>query len=168
MRCCDYCGKENDDASVNCAGCGCSLVESDNKDGQSTGEVARYIFRAIICLLGFGLLFLFFRYGIWRAGPKAWLTFGALTGLFIGYGIRTATNGMTKRHPLENQYRSGFTLLTCPVPKERSVHLSFRTFQRKGHPHPALSRSTPGHFPSGLSPKTSRPTELETRPHPGL
>ena len=62
---------------------------------------------------------------------------------------------MTKRHPLENQHWSGFTLLTCPVPKERSVHLSFRTFQRKGHPHPALSRSTPGHFPSGLSPKPS-------------
>src|ERR1035441_3482104 len=40
--------------------------------------------------------------------------------------VRTATNGMTKRHPLENQHRSGFTLLTCPVPKERSVHLSFQ------------------------------------------
>src|ERR1035441_8152963 len=63
---------------------------------------------------------------------------------------------MTKRHPLENQHRSGFTLLTCPVPKERSVHLSFRTFQRKGHPHPALSRSTPGHFLADFSPKTSR------------
>jgi uncharacterized repeat protein (TIGR03803 family) len=29
---------------------------------------------------------------------------------------KTATNGVTKRHPLENQYRSSFTLLTCPVP----------------------------------------------------
>jgi hypothetical protein len=83
MRTCNYCGKENDDASVNCAGCGCPLVESDTRDGQSL----RHIFRVFICLLGVGLLYLFFRYGIWRAGPKAWLTFGAITGLFIGYGI---------------------------------------------------------------------------------
>ncbi len=47
----------------------------------------KYFFRTIVCLLGFGLLFLFFRYGIWRAGLKVWLVFGALTGLFIGYGI---------------------------------------------------------------------------------
>jgi len=49
-------------------------------------------------------------------------------------------------------------------PMERSFHLSFRTFQRKGHPHPALSGSTPEDFPLGLSPKISQPTELETRP----
>ena len=85
MRC-DYCGKENDGASVNCAGCGCSLVEPDN-NRKSTVDVPRYIFRAIICLLGIGLLIMFFAYGIWRAGPKVWMTFGALTGLFIGYGI---------------------------------------------------------------------------------
>ena len=63
----------------------------------------------------------------------------------------------------EKQVRSSFTLLTCPVREERSVHLSFRTLQHKGHPHPVLSRSTPRNFPSGLSPKISRPTELETR-----
>lgn len=83
MRSCNYCGKENDDASVNCVGCGCSLIEPDDKDGQGL----RHIFRVIICLLGFGLLYLFFRYGIWRAGLKAWMTFGALSGLFVGYGI---------------------------------------------------------------------------------
>jgi tetratricopeptide (TPR) repeat protein len=83
MRSCNYCGKENDDASANCVGCGCQLVESDNKDGQSL----RYIFRVFIGLLGIGLLYLFFAYGIWRAGLKAWMIFGALTGLFIGYGI---------------------------------------------------------------------------------
>src|ERR1035437_6218040 len=69
--------------------------------------------------------------------------------------------------PFENQHRSSFTLLTCPVPKERSVgfpslpliscptedfrlanrdHLSFRTLQHKGYPHPVLSRSTPRTF----------------------
>jgi hypothetical protein len=68
-----------------------------------------------------------------------------------------ATNGMTKRHPLESQHWSGFTLLTCPATMGRSFHLSFRTFQRKGPPHPALPKSTPeklyseiwvnGHFP---------------------
>jgi hypothetical protein len=68
---------------------------------------------------------------------------------FGRWEFMTATNGMTKRHPLENQHRSSFTLLTCPVPKERSFHLSFRTSQRTGHPHPALSRSTPGDFSFG-------------------
>jgi hypothetical protein len=87
MRSCDYCGKENDDASDICAGCGCSLVEPDNKNNPFTGEVARYIFRAVICLFGIGLLVIFFVYGIWRAGIKAWMTFGAITGLFIGYGV---------------------------------------------------------------------------------
>jgi hypothetical protein len=47
----------------------------------------KYIFRTVICLLGFGLLFMFFRYGIWKTGLGAWMTFGAVTGLFIGYGI---------------------------------------------------------------------------------
>ena len=59
------------------------IVKSDSQDGQSL----RHIFRVFIGLFGIGLLFLFFRYGIWRAGLKAWMTFGALTGLFIGYGI---------------------------------------------------------------------------------
>jgi hypothetical protein len=66
-------------------------------------------------------------------------------------------------HPFEKQCRSSFTLLTCPVTMERSFHLSFRTFQHKGHPHPVLSRSTPRDFHLGLSPKISRSTELETR-----
>lgn len=83
MRSCNYCGKENDDALANCAACGCPLVESDKKDGQPL----RHIFRMFIFLLGIGLLYLFFAYGIWRAGLKAWMTFGALTGLFIGYGM---------------------------------------------------------------------------------
>ena len=87
MRCCDYCGKENEDTSVNCAGCGCSLIKPDIEDSPSGREAARYLFRVVIGLFGIGLLFLFFRYGIWRAGPKAWMTFGAITGLFIGYGI---------------------------------------------------------------------------------
>jgi hypothetical protein len=82
MRSCDYCGKENDDASDNCAGCGCSLVKPDN---QSSGNIVG--FRAIVLLIGIGLLVMFFVYGIWRAGLKAWMTFGAITGLFIGYGI---------------------------------------------------------------------------------
>jgi YD repeat-containing protein len=59
------------------------------------------------------------------------------------HSIRTATNGMTICHPFESQYRMSFTLLTCPVTMERSFHLSFRTPQHKGHPHPVLSRSTP-------------------------
>ena len=96
----------------------------------------------------------------------------------------TATNGMTKRDPHKSQHRMSFTLLTCPVREERSVgfpslpliscptqdfrfanrdHLSFRTLQHKGHPHPVLSKSTPRNFPLGLSPKISRSTELEAR-----
>src|ERR1035437_4122905 len=83
--------------------------------------------------------------------------------IFFRRGNKTATNGMTKRHPFENQYRSSLMLLACPVPKERSFHLSVRTLQHKGHPHPVLSRSTPRNFPLGLSPKISRSTELEAR-----
>jgi hypothetical protein len=83
MHRCDYCGKENDDASVYCAGCGGSLVKPDDKDDQSF----RGVFRVFTAILGFGLLFLFFHDGIWRDSFRAWMTFGALTGLFIGYGI---------------------------------------------------------------------------------
>jgi hypothetical protein len=84
-----------------------------------------------------------------------------------GYGM-TATNGMTNVTHLKNNTGSSFTLLTYPVTMERSFHLSFRTLQHKGRPHPVLSRSTPRNFPLGLSPKISRSTELEARPHLAL
>lgn len=61
---------------------------------------------------------------------------------------------------------SGFTLLTCPAWKGRRVHLSFRTAQHTGHPHPVLSRSTSG-FPA-LSPTGSVLTELGPRLLPAL
>jgi|SRR5882724_710396 len=61
----------------------------------------------------------------------------------------TATNGMTNVTHLKINAGSGFTLLTCPVREERSFHLSFRTLQHKGHPHPVLSRSTPARFSIG-------------------
>jgi RHS repeat-associated protein len=44
----------------------------------------------------------------------------------------------------EDRFRRSFTLLTCPASMGRSVHLSFRTPQDTGHPHPVLSRSTSG------------------------
>src|SRR5262249_32022580 len=72
------------------------------------------------------------------------------------------------RHPFESQHRIGFTLLTCPASLGRSFHLSLRTPQSKGRPHPGLSWSTPRNFPSAFSPKTPRQTELETRPFPAL
>ena len=33
------------------------------------------------------MLVIFFVYGIWKTGIKAWMIFGAITGLFIGYGV---------------------------------------------------------------------------------
>jgi len=79
-----------------------------------------------------------------------------------------ATNGMTKRHPFENQHRSSFTLLACPVTMERSFHLSFRTPQHKGHPHPVLSRSTPEDFYLALSPKIIPANRVRNATAPAL
>jgi len=65
-----------------------------------------------------------------------------------------------------NNAGCSFTLLTCLPAKGESVHLSFRTPQRSGHPHPALSRSTaeaPALLTTGVA-----PTELEARLHPAL
>jgi hypothetical protein len=59
-----------------------------------------------------------------------------------------------------------FTLLTCPATMGRSFHLSFRTSQHKGHPHPVLSRSTKG--VSALITADSLSTELEARLHLAL
>jgi len=48
----------------------------------------------------------------------------------------TATNGMTKATHLK--INIGAASRYCPVLAERSVHLSFRTFQDTGHPYPVL------------------------------
>jgi hypothetical protein len=63
---------------------------------------------------------------------------------------KTATNGMTSVTHLKNNTGNSFTLLTCPVRKERSVHLSFRTFQHTRATHiQCCPRSTPGNFVFG-------------------
>jgi hypothetical protein len=56
---------------------------------QSVGnKVATYIARAVICLFGVGLLITFVAFKIWKTADfKMWMTFGALIGLCIGYGL---------------------------------------------------------------------------------
>ena len=58
-------------------------------NNQSAGNrVATYIARVIICLFGIGLLILFVGFKIWKTADfKMWMTFGALIGLCIGYGL---------------------------------------------------------------------------------
>ena len=59
------------------------------RNNQSAGNrVATYIARVIICLFGIGLLILFVGIKIWKTADfKMWMTFGALIGLCIGYGL---------------------------------------------------------------------------------
>jgi hypothetical protein len=59
------------------------------KRNQSAGnKIATYITRAIICLFGIGLLIIFIVSKIWKTTNfKVWMTFGALIGLCVGYGI---------------------------------------------------------------------------------
>jgi len=59
------------------------------KSNQSAGnKVATYIARGIICLFGIGLLIVFIISKIWKtANYHVWMTFGALIGLCVGYGI---------------------------------------------------------------------------------
>jgi hypothetical protein len=110
--------------------------------------------------------------GSLSVGSDAWIAQAFITGSDSGGYVldssKTATKGMTNVTHLKINTESSFTLLTCPVQTERSFHLSFRTLQHPGHPHPMLLRSTPRNFPSGLSPKISRPTELEARPPTAL
>jgi hypothetical protein len=56
---------------------------------QSAGnKAATYIARVIICLFGVGLLIVFVAFKIWETADfKIWMTFGALIGLCVGYGI---------------------------------------------------------------------------------
>ena len=88
-----------------------------------------------------------------RGGLPVYAT-GPSTCVSRGQGLYRRPQGRCdRRQPIAGLWpafqigtRSSFTLLTCPAANGRSVHLSFRTFQRKGHPHPALSRSTSGAF----------------------
>ena len=59
-------------------------------------------------------------------------------------------------HLFESQHLSGFLEFKVPQLRDASSHIFIRTSQHKGHPHPVLSRSTPGNVPLGLSPKISR------------
>ena len=66
---------------------GC-MNERPQSNQSSGNKVATYIARAIICLFGAGLLIYFVAFNMWKtADIKTWMTFGALTGLCIGYGI---------------------------------------------------------------------------------
>jgi len=51
-------------------------------------KIATYIARAVVCCLGVALLIAFVAFGGWKtANLKVWMTFGALIGLCIGYGV---------------------------------------------------------------------------------
>ena len=49
-------------------------------------------------------------------------TFAFRSDPTIGYSDKTATKGMTKVTPKKVNAGSSFTLHTCPVHEERSVH----------------------------------------------
>ena len=150
---CDTSCWSSDDGVLDCNGL---ILDSTNAAYLNYNVVEHNEFTNLICSAG--TLWFWFSpdwdsQNLGGSGPGDWGRFS-----------KTATNGMTKRHPLESQRRKSFTLFTCPVREERSFRLSFRTSQHPGHPHPMLSGSTPRKLYPGLSPKFSRPTELETRP----
>ena len=64
-------------------------MNEHDKNKQSAGnKVATYIARGVISLFGVGLLIIFVAFKIWKTADfKIWMTFGALIGLCVGYGL---------------------------------------------------------------------------------
>lgn len=64
------------------------MSERPKNDQSARNKAATYIARAVICLFGVGLLIIFIISKIWQTvNLKVWMTFGALIGLCMGYGL---------------------------------------------------------------------------------
>jgi hypothetical protein len=91
MRTCDYCGKENSDAAVNCAECGTSLVASADEDNQSAEDGVRNLLRAASCFFGIlsliALVFIFVDGKENTLGLRQWVGFCSMIALFLAYGF---------------------------------------------------------------------------------
>ena len=64
-------------------------MNNRTKDNQSAGNrIATYIARAIIGILGIGLLIVFLASKFWKtADVRIWLPCASVIGLFVGYGF---------------------------------------------------------------------------------